>query len=249
MRESEQLIGTGSGLGDGKGDDQASPNQVKFPAELARGYSLLGVALQERKEYERAEKAFRRANRLAPGDARVAQKLEQIVADRKAQARRLEEAIGRLPAMPQAADDQLELAQFCFEAGRHGAAAELWAAAFAADPRMAESRKPLFRELAARAAALAGAGRGKEAPSDPQARTRLRRRARDWLTAELNACRTFLAIGPFEREHVAARLRGWLTERDLAGIRDADALATLPEAERAEWRTFWAGVAELLKRG
>ncbi len=100
LRESEQLIGTGSGLGEGKGDDQASPKQVRFFAELARGYSLLGVALQERREYERAEKAFRRAKRLAPGDAGVAQKLERTVADWKAQARRLEEAIGRLPAMP-----------------------------------------------------------------------------------------------------------------------------------------------------
>ncbi len=113
---------------------------------------------------------------------------------------------------------------------------------------MAESRKPLYREMAAHAAALAGAGRGKDAPSDPEARARLRRRASDWLTAELNACRTILAIGPFEREHVAGRLRGWLAEGDLAGIRDADALATLPEAERAEWRTFWGGVTDLLKR-
>ena len=35
---------------------------------------------------------------------------------------------------------------------------------------------------------------------------------------------------------------------DLASIRDADALAKLPEPEQAKWKALWAGVDELLEK-
>jgi hypothetical protein len=44
---------------------------------------------------------------------------------------------------------------------------------------------------------------------------------------------------------------GWSTEQkdaDLAGLRDPDALAKLPEAEREPWQQLWTDVAALLKR-
>ncbi len=61
-----------------------------------------------------------------------------------------------------------------------------------------------------------------------------------------------------------AALRAWALERlkgepaadtslrhrqedaDLAGVRDADALAKLPEAERQDWEALWAEVDRLL---
>ena len=43
-------------------------------------------------------------------------------------------------------------------------------------------------------------------------------------------------------------LQHWKVDPDLAGVRDAAALAKLPEAERKEWRTLWAEVDRLLKR-
>jgi hypothetical protein len=44
------------------------------------------------------------------------------------------------------------------------------------------------------------------------------------------------------------RLRHWQNDSDLAGVRDPEALARLPEAERAAWRKLWGDVADLLRR-
>ena len=40
----------------------------------------------------------------------------------------------------------------------------------------------------------------------------------------------------------------WQEDRDLAGVRDKDALAKLPAEERAAWEKLWADVAALLKK-
>ena len=47
---------------------------------------------------------------------------------------------------------------------------------------------------------------------------------------------------------VARTLTAWKAESDLAGVRDPDALARLPEAERKDWQALWADVEELLVR-
>lgn len=58
----------------------------------------------------------------------------------------------------------------------------------------------------------------------------------------------------FEKEEEQARpalegaLRKWQRTPDLAGVRDEQALAQLPEAEARAWRDLWRGVAELLAR-
>jgi hypothetical protein len=43
-------------------------------------------------------------------------------------------------------------------------------------------------------------------------------------------------------------LAHWKTDPDLAGIRDEEALAKLPEAERKEFRSLWADVEALRKK-
>jgi hypothetical protein len=43
-------------------------------------------------------------------------------------------------------------------------------------------------------------------------------------------------------------LRHWQSDPDLAGVRDAPALASLPEAERGEWQRLWADVQALLDK-
>ena len=40
----------------------------------------------------------------------------------------------------------------------------------------------------------------------------------------------------------------WLAQIYATFVRDTDALAKLPEAERADWQKFWAEVGALLKR-
>ena len=56
------------------------------------------------------------------------------------------------------------------------------------------------------------------------------------------------AGGAQARPLVQQTLQHWQADPDLAGVRDADALAKLPEAERAAWRSLWAEVDALLAR-
>jgi hypothetical protein len=66
----------------------------------------------------------------------------------------------------------------------------------------------------------------------------------EWLRADLaRKARELEAGNPPDRARLQEGLRGWQTSPDLAGVRDADALAALPAAERAEWRQLWADVA------
>jgi hypothetical protein len=76
----------------------------------------------------------------------------------------------------------------------------------------------------------------------------LRRRALGWLEGELAAWSKALDYGdPKVRAAVVATLRHWRDDRDLVGVRDANALAALSEAERADWGALWAEVDRLLK--
>ena len=106
------------------------------------------------------------------------------------------------------------------------------------------------RYNAACAAALASAGRGEdEPPPDDQAKAKLRQQAREWLQADLKERTRLLESGePKARTDLLRALPHWKADVDLASIRDPEALAMLPEAERTEWQSLWAEVDALLKR-
>jgi DNA-directed RNA polymerase specialized sigma24 family protein len=77
---------------------------------------------------------------------------------------------------------------------------------------------------------------------------RWRRQALDWLRAELAVQSRMLATNnPQQRDAVADAMRDWRVESDLAGVRDVQALAKLPEDEQKAWRALWQQVLSLLK--
>ncbi len=161
----------------------------------------------------------------------------------------------RLPALlkgderPKDNAERLALAQMCSDTKRHAAAARFWAEALDADPKLGDDRQAGHRYNAACAASLAAAGQGKDDPSpDEAARAKLRGQAMGWLKAELAAWTKILESGPPQaRPFIAQTLNHWKQDTDLAGIRDAEALAKLPEAERKDWQALWAEVDALLK--
>src|SRR5262249_42170598 len=118
--------------------------------------------------------------------------------------------------------------------------------AFAAQPTLLAAH----RYNAARAAALAGCGRGKDADKlDDKERARLRRQALDWLCAELEAQGRLLDKEPARAAaNVARDLQHRLADPDFAGVREPKQLAKLPEAERPAWRKLWKDVSDMLKR-
>jgi hypothetical protein len=83
---------------------------------------------------------------------------------------------------------------------------------------------------------------------DATSRAAFRRQARGWLRAELEARRRLEQELEKTGWTVAGNLEFWLLDPDFAGVRGADALARLPEAERQEWQELWTDVADTLAR-
>jgi serine/threonine-protein kinase len=70
-----------------------------------------------------------------------------------------------------------------------------------------------------------------------------------WLQADLALWKKLAASAPdLAGARVQTTLQHWQRNPDLAGVRDKDALAKLPEAERQVWHKLWADVADLLRK-
>jgi tetratricopeptide (TPR) repeat protein len=220
---------------------------IALQPDLAPPHANLGLVLRDGGRLREALTAFRRAARLMPGHPGIRANLEQT--------ERLVELDSRLDAVragkarPKDARERLDLGLLCGDFKRqYAAAATFFADAFAADPKLAADLRVPHRLTAARYAALAAAGEGEDAGKlSDQQRSRLRKQALGWLRADLDA-HAPLADKPDSRVLVRQRLTFWLKDEALAGVRDEKKLATLPEAERKEWRKLWADVAALLKK-
>jgi len=80
-------------------------------------------------------------------------------------------------------------------------------------------------------------------------RTKLRNQARIWLEAELAAWSKLLAsANAQQRQAIAETLKDWQQDTDFASVREAAALAKLPDDERGRWKSLWAKVNELIAR-
>jgi formylglycine-generating enzyme required for sulfatase activity len=146
--------------------------------------------------------------------------------------------------------ERLAFAMSCYERKQFATAARQWAKALAGDPKLGDGRKEQHRYQAACAAALAAAGQGRdEPPPNDGAKAKLRGQALDWLTAELKVWDKLVASGPpRDRPFIVQTLSHWQQGSDLAGIRDAAALAKLPAGEHKALAQLWADVAALLKK-
>jgi serine/threonine protein kinase/Flp pilus assembly protein TadD len=152
----------------------------------------------------------------------------------------------RAGSAPADARQAAEFAQMCLEyRNRTAAAARFFAEAFA-DAKVAADLRAQRRYNAARAAALAAAGKGLDATRLPaKARTTLRRQALAWLRADLTVWEQF-AGNPQARATIQQTLRHWQEDTDLAALRDPGALVALPADEREAWQALWADVDRLL---
>jgi serine/threonine-protein kinase len=153
---------------------------------------------------------------------------------------------------PQDNDERLALLGVCQFNNRTCACANLYVDAFSAAPSLAGNLAAGHRYNAARAAALAGCGRGHDADKLNEAeRTRWRRQAREWLKADLTLWTKMVATaaGSGTTPDLAKKmLTQWQREPDLAGLREPNALDKLPADERKECIALWQSVADLLER-
>jgi serine/threonine-protein kinase len=144
--------------------------------------------------------------------------------------------------------ERLALLGVCQFRDLNRAVARLYADTFAADPKLAEDPLVSHRYNAARAAALAGCGRGKDGSNlGEEERAHWREQARAWLRDELVAKRALLAGAPTaELAALPVRLESWLKEPALVCARDEGELRKLPPAEREAWLALWRDVRSLL---
>jgi serine/threonine-protein kinase len=140
-------------------------------------------------------------------------------------------------------------AELLYRTRRYAAAARMYADAFARDRALPDDADGRYRYDAACVAALAAAGAGDDAAqTEGPDQTSQRARAFAWLRAECNAwADRYERATPVDQLGVARELRRWLSDGDLAGVRD-EALAALPEAERRPWQKLWTDVAGLAAR-
>jgi tetratricopeptide (TPR) repeat protein len=145
--------------------------------------------------------------------------------------------------------ERLGLIEVCELQHRHVAATRLYAGAFAAGVRpLTESN--ITRTNAAHHAVLAAAGQGVDADQlDDTERARFRKLALEWLRTALDVWAQRLATdGPRARQPLRDMLTLWLTSRDLASVREPEAIKALPATEQDEFRKLWRDVAALLKK-
>jgi tetratricopeptide (TPR) repeat protein len=150
---------------------------------------------------------------------------------------------------PVDAAERLGFARLASDRRLDSAATQLYAAALASDPTLADDRQAQHRYAAALAAARA-AGRGTDnSPRDQADRAALRAQALGWLRAELAEWSKQLESGPPQgRPAVVQAIQVWKDETDLIGVRSRDALALLPAPERSVWQALWADVDALIRR-
>jgi hypothetical protein len=233
------------------------PRTVKHHAsnkDDAEAHMNLGLALLQRGQCRQAAVELRRGDELGSRNPLWPHVQAQAQIRQAEQMARLDD---RFPGVlqgkdrPKDAAERVAFAQLCQLARKQfTASARFYGEAFAAQPALAGDLSAGHRYNAACAAALAGCGQGQGAAGlDDKERARLRRQALDWLTSELQAWHRVL-----EKEHAKARpavaqqMRHWLHDTDFNGVRGAEALARLPEAERQPWRQLWADVADTLAR-
>jgi hypothetical protein len=161
----------------------------------------------------------------------------------------------RLPALlsgkakPASPEEGIEVAELCVRKQLNRAAVRFYDVAFApVSPRTA----PLIgahRYNAACAAALAGCGQGKDTDKlGDKERSELRRQALDWMRGELETVGRLLKRTPEKAPAFVQAMKHWLSDPDLAGVRQQQALAKLPEAEQQAWQKLWSDVADTLAR-
>jgi serine/threonine-protein kinase len=148
-------------------------------------------------------------------------------------------------------NERLECAQMCLLKKWYTAAARLYQNTFSLVPESAIRVPSGVRFEAACAAALAGCGQDSaHAPGLKKVeRTGWRKQALEWLRADLAYWTTTLEAGkPQLRVLVQKTMQNWQSAARLACVRDAEALARLPETERDAWRQLWADVTALHQR-
>jgi tetratricopeptide (TPR) repeat protein len=225
---------------------------IALRPDFALAHFNLAYALGEQARFDEAVAFLNKGNDLLPAGDPLREWARPLLLE----CQRYVALDARLPAIlrgtekPANQAEQIEFAQLCRLKKLYAAAARFHAAAFAAEPKLAEDVPKGVRYAAACAAALGGCAQGKDPEKlDDKERARLRRQALDWLREDLTWWAKKIENGTAQaRVPARQRLQHSQSDPDLAGVRDRDGLARLPNEEREQWERLWSDVEALLRR-
>jgi serine/threonine-protein kinase len=218
---------------------------------FAPGHLTLGRALLAQGEFHAALLSFRRSQSSAPRSP-----YRGLAADLARDAERMIALNSRFPELP-GEDEQpaslaerIRIAQFCQIKQLFATSAKNWEGLFITHPAVPADLNAGHRFAAACAAARAGSGQGKETPPpDLESRARLRRKALEWLEADLAAITSSMEKAHARDRHWGpSRLGRWLVATQLAGVRDESALSHLAEPEQKAWTALWSKVKATIEK-
>jgi serine/threonine-protein kinase len=214
----------------------------------------LGLALLDCGRFSEAQAAIRECLRLLPeGSSLRPYAMQQLQKCERFQT--LDKKLSTIllgKGKPADTTERLDLARICLLPYKryYATAARLYAEAIDAKPELVKDPRNHLRYDAACASALAGCGQGKDADRlGEKERARLRRQALDWLKADLvQWAKLAESDAPKARAEVRQTLQHWQTDPDLAGLREAAALRSLNDPERAACQNLWQEVEVLMKK-
>ncbi len=242
---------------------------IRIKPDYGPLYIVLGTSFRHQGRLNDAITAYRKARELrrTKPDTAAARELDALTHRTERQqvmAPRLS-AILRGDDHPKDLAERIDLAEVCLDRDQPAAAFRFFAEALSSDPSRAEARVgPSYwnwsrasgrnldtpRYEAARAAVLAGTGRGLDTPTpnDP-ARARFRGQALAYLRQERAAWGRELDRGDAASvKRVRRAFESWFDDFDLNVVRLPESLKALPETERADWQAFWDEVDETLQK-
>jgi serine/threonine protein kinase/Tfp pilus assembly protein PilF len=224
---------------------------IKLEPDHAQALCFLGLALQREGDFATALKYLKRGHELGSKQRNWSLPSAKYLKEVK----KFVYLDGKLPAVlkgeikPADVAERIMFAWFfqCHKNRYNTTAARFYADGFTAQPELAQDRQSSPRYHAACAAALASAGQGADASQlGNQERTRWRKQALTWLSSDLTSLSQLEKSGKHaDLLEIPKTLAQWQDDPDLACLRDASALAKIPEEERAAWEKFWAEVAAL----
>jgi tetratricopeptide (TPR) repeat protein len=219
--------------------------------DLAEAHLNVGELLAKQGRFAESLEVYKRGHELGSKQPAWPYPSAELVRQAEAKAATESKVLALLKGDFQPGDnnERLELVGVCLAKKLHHAAAGLYAAAFAADPKLADDVKAGHRYDAACFAALAAAGQGAPGKLDDKERTRLRKQALDWLRADLALRAQQLNTGkPADRTEFQRVMLHWQKDTDIASLRDAAPLAMFPAEEQNAFAQLWADVAALLQK-
>jgi serine/threonine-protein kinase len=212
------------------------PDSAVFRLRLGNCYAGLG-------SWDQAADCFRKAVELGHGAIVGQMQLSNALAQTKDWDGALAVAREVVRLQPNNPGAQSQQALILHNAGRYAEALKVVVAVMRERPDLTDEYRSVFRYTGAYSAVKCAEGLGVDAPPEAE-RPEYRKQALEFLTTELAAMRKLSAT---DTHPLQLRMSFWYT-KDLASVREQEALAQLPPDERDAWNRLWAEVGALRDR-